>query len=920
METQGGPEPRFEHGDRCRGLRRRVCGTLDRDMRAQVREGAGARAAASALALWLSLAGPALALDPAKSIRQYGLDVWDARSGLPNGTINAIWRARDGHLWLGTDGGLVRFDGAEFELFDRDNTAAFNNNEVVALTEDREGTLWVGLRGGGTLRFSGGRFERLGADEGFTQTSTLSFALAPSGQLWLGTSEGRIARVQAGRASDETQSLGLSTSASDSTHALSVDPTSGTLWIAHSRGVFAVSDGRGRLFSRKDGLSTDLASCVHVTRKGEVWVGTRGGGLNLKEQAGFRAITTRDGLPSDNVLAVHEDRDGSIWVGTTAGLARLTSGRLSAISSEQGLPHDGISALFEDTDGSLWIGTQGGGLARLRDGVFTSYTSREGLADDSVNAVLESRDGSIWVATDAGLSRLRGGQVTRLGRAEGLPDLRVLTLWEDTDDGGLWVGTEAGVALFQGGRFVRHPAIAALADSVPGRLWVRGVRVHRGRLWVGGAEVRHVALNGGPVSVVRRRDGSGLAFTSFVEDSSGALWIGSWNGLLSLDGGEDAVAHELYRTRDGGSQGVVFGGLGDREGSLWIATRDRGLFRLRAGRWSSYGVAEGMPANDVYGVLEDGQGHLWMSTGRGIARVAKRDLDELDRKAVSRARFVVFTASDGLKSAESRFYGQPAAWKSSDGRLWFCTKRGVAVVDPQRAGRPLTPTRVVIQEVRSSAHRYAGSGEITLPPGETEIEIRYAGLDLAAPDKIRFRYILDGWDSDWVDAGRRRTARYARLSPGRYTFRAIASDAHGVFSHKGGSLTLRLLPRFHERLWVRALMLLVLLGGAAAAAVWRQQRGMAEGSRPGRTSSPRRSRSGPRRSSARSRSINGRRRGSRTRTSTGAASRRRRRERRRGWPATTRRSSRRPRPSSRRTASAGGPRRMPRASAISSTR
>lgn len=587
-----------------------------------------------------------------------------------------------------------------------------------------------------------------------------------------------------------------------SIESLAWDPQRRGFWIGHSRGLAAVIEGRPRFFRPEEGLGSPVISVVRVRRTGDVLVGTRGAGLLTLRDGRFHSLSTSDGLPSNDVRSLCEDRDGNLWIGTSGGLVRLSRGRISVLTANEGLPHNGVSALFEDGEGNLWIGTAGGGLARLKDGIFTSYTAHEGLPDDSTNVVIETSDRSIWVGTDSGLARLAGGRVTAFGTADGLPHNRVMALAEDPR-GGLWVGTEAGLVRWDGARLRPDPAAAALTRAVPERLWAYSLLHRAESLWLVGPEVLRTALDGRSVVHTRRREGGPVMGNFLFADSHDRLWCGSYSGLLLLDESGESTTHTIYETKDRASRGVVYAGHADRDGSLWLATRDRGLAHFRDGQVTLYGVAEGLPANQLFSVLEDESGHLWMSSARGIFRVAKAELAAFEAGTATRLHWVTYGISDGLKSDESKFFGAPSAWKARDGRLWFATRRGVSVVDPRAIVHDTAPTPVLVQAVVANHERTTNLEGLVLPPGTRDLEIQYAGLTLSAPERIRFRYRLEGRDPEWVEAGGRRAAYYTNLDPGDYLFRVSATNADGAWGDTQAELRFTLARRFYQTTWWR---------------------------------------------------------------------------------------------------------------------
>jgi ligand-binding sensor domain-containing protein len=766
--------------------------------------------------LLLAPAVSATALDPAKAVTQYVLDAWDTRSGLPNDSVSALAQTRDGYLWVGTVEGLGRFDGQGFTRFDSSIPGTLRASYVRALLVDREGALWIGTHGGGVTRLRNGQFRtwtsaeglshdvvrvlledrdggvwvgtgsgvtlvrdaavrKLGRAQGLSGDVVLSLAQQKDGTLWVGHRNGldRVApqgRVTAFGARQGLPPGGIS--------ALKVD-ASGTLWAGSSRGSLARLAG-GRFVPAAGWRDPKRATVYAIAedRHGSLWVGTFGGGLGRLSRGGVEVLGAGDGLGSDAVLSVFEDREGSLWVGTGTGLRRLRSGRVTTYSAREGLVPDYIWGIFEDGRGQIHFGTTGG-LRTRRGERFFSPIARDELASAWVYSIAETRDGSLWIGTLNGLSRLRGERLTSFARPQGLRSEEIRALLA-ASDGGLWIGTYGGgLHHFDGSRVV-------------------------------------------PVTGSPQLE-SGLVVCLY-EDPSGALWIGTdGDGLVRLDRDGTIVRQTVS---DGLGSDRIRALHRDAQGRLWVATSGGGLSRLEATaaagggarrRWSTWSTAQGLPATTFHAILQDDSGHLWLSSNRGIVRVAIDELDAVARGQRPRVEALLLGISDGMLSAECNGNFQPAALRASDGTLWFPTSKGAVRVDPATLVVDTAPPPVVIDSVLADREALPVQERVRVPPGTAHLEIGYAGLRLASTSPPRFRYRLIGYDEDWVEAGPHRTAYYGRLRPGSYSFRVVAASEDGSWRGSGASLSLTVAPRFHETLWFRGLVALLLVAGLWAA-------------------------------------------------------------------------------------------------------
>jgi signal transduction histidine kinase/ligand-binding sensor domain-containing protein len=736
------------------------------------------------LSAFLALQPAAWALDPARLITQYGLDVWLTRDGLPQNSVRAILQTRDGYLWLGTWGGLARFDGARFTIFNRANTPALGDSRITALAEDADGSLWIGTAHAGLIRLKGGVFEsfRSERDTSYEERSRWQIrSIVPSrhGGLWIGTSGGGFRRFKSG-------SFGRLLMDRHVVRAL-LEDRSGRLWVATSSGVLELSWREPDQFRIERHLLPDhLVNAIYQDRAGSIWIAARGG---LTRVNGERVTTfgRMPGLPTDDVLSIRGDRDGNLWIGTNGdGLVRMRGEQFDLLTRHDSLSNGVISALYEDREGSLWIGSNDG-LNRLRDTRFTAITTREGLSADPVNSVVAGRDATIWIGTEGGgLNRLQAGRITSYTTADGLPANHVGALYE-ANDGSLWISGDGVVARMRDGRI----RLYARDDGVPAGFASAIGETRDGRL---------ILCGEGPVRelrpdrfVVFEEQPPGMEYCySITRDRRGALWFATTGGLVQV--GDEG--HRFYTTRDGLPDQGVHSVHEDASGAIWIATV-RGLARLKDGRVTSFSNV-GPLGEVIFEILEDDAGHFWMNGRQGILKVAARDLEAKAAGRLRDIRITVYGFADGLKSSEyTAAYIQRPACRTSDGRLWFATLGGVVSIDPSVNWiNPLVPP-IAIEEFVAEGQVKA-RGPVDVAAGTNSFEIRYTALSLLAPTRVRFAYQLEGLDPDWIDAGSRRVALYSRVPPGKYRFHVRAANNDGVWNEAGATLDIRVLPHFYQ--------------------------------------------------------------------------------------------------------------------------
>jgi diguanylate cyclase (GGDEF)-like protein len=740
----------------------------------------------------------ALALDPARAITQYVHDTWQAPRSLPQNSVSAIVQTRDGYLWLGTVAGLVRFDGVRSVVFDKANTPALANHRVTSLMEDRDGRLWIGTMQG-LARRDGERMVLFTTKEGLPHDIVTALYEDRVGRILVGTRGGGIVRFKDDRFVRES---GFEATAGLRVKAILEDP-SGTLWVGTETGLVRIKDGQATVLTKKDGLAHDRILSLAGDGKGALWIGTEGGGLIQSKEGRFEAITTKQGLSNDNVWSLGFDHQGSLWIGTDGGgLDRLASGRLSSFTTRQGLGSDFVWAIREDREGSLWVGTNGGGLSRFKDGPIAAFGTREGLSSDFVRAVYRTHDGALWIGTyGSGVNRIAEGRITQLTTRDGLSNDSVVSLLESRD-GSLWIGTRYGLNRLKDGRItvttqkdgLSNDFIYALHEDAEGALWI-GTN--------GGGLDR---LKDGKITSLTTRQGlTSDVVTTLLGARDGSLWMGTYGGgAMRLQSG----ALTGLATKDGLSSNSVIAMREDDDGTLWIATAGGGLNRVRDGRVSAVTTRQGLLDDDVLGLLPDSADHFWLAGVRGLSRVDRREVEDVLDGRRPALRSVGYGVADGMRNAEGNG-GSPAAWRDTDGRLWFATMGGAVVVDPTHLSPNAMAPPVAIEEALADESRLSGDGGWRLPPGTRRLELHYTALSLRDPSRVAFKFRLDGFDRDWIDAGQRRVAYYTNLAHGDYRFRVIAANEDGVWNESGASLAFTVEPRLVERGWFRVLALLV---------------------------------------------------------------------------------------------------------------
>lgn len=726
----------------------------------------------------MALPAPAVfALDPAKAITQYMQTTWTSESGLPQNTVQTLTQTSDGYLWFGTQEGLARFDGVRFTSYTRHNAPGLASSFIQTLVASHDGSLWIGTDSGlshytpAIAAAPNGAFTTLTTRDGLAGNSITALREDREGGLWVGTGKG-LDRIFDGHIRSWTMRDGL---ADVSISVITMD-AGGTLWVGTAKGLCRFENGHFRTLSAQDGFPPDAISALAAAPDGSLWIGTGAHGL-LQIRDG-RVTSFAQTLPRNEIAGLLIDHDGALWVAFDRhGIARLYHGKVDLHDTERGLTSDRCTGgLFEDGEGSVWIGFADAGLAQLRDGKFTVFGTAEGLSGNYTGNVLQAQDGTMWIgADDKGLNHLLAdGRVEVWGPKQGMPNQAVYSLLQ-TRDGDLWVGYRRGTLarLHQGQVSVFHDpdasefSINALLEDHDGTLWMGFEGKGLARFDHG--TIRHITDSG--------------RIAALTQSSDGALWIAlDGDGLQRLDHG----VTNGYTTANGLHSDHVMSLFADPDGSLWAGTQGGGLSHIRNGRMVTWTPDQDMPDTSIGSIVGDNNGNLWFGGDTGIFRIAKKELSQAGGQP-SAVHPLIYGTADGLRSRETLYGSMPCAWKSRDGRLWFGTIAGVAVVDPAHIPMNSVVPPVWIERVKFDSHSIARLNGIRLGPGKGNLEVAFSAPSFVSPQQERFRYRLIGFDSDWIYSGSRRNAWYTNLPPGNYTFTVQAENNDGIWNESGSS-------------------------------------------------------------------------------------------------------------------------------------
>ena len=746
----------------------------------------------------LALCRCAFALNPSLDINQYAHNAWTIRDDFFKGVIMSIAQTPDGYLWLGTEFGLLRFDGVRSVPWQPPADEHLPGSEIRALLVPRNGSLWIGTNEG-LASWKDGKLTHYPQLAGKTVESLLEDR---EGMVWAGVSadpNGGLCAIKNGI----THCYGEDGSFGRQVLSLYED-SRGNLWAGAQTGLWRWKPGAPKLFPMPGVDIYGISEGDH----GELLFSMDTG---IKQLVGGRAEP--DPLPNNKwqfrPYKLLRDRSGSLWIETADhGLVHVHQGRTDLFAQSDGLSGDLVYRVFEDREGNTWVSTDNG-LDRFHDVAVPTSSVKQGISNSVVLSVLAARDGSVWLGTADGLNRWTNGRITVYRKPNGLPDDLIESLFQDYS-GRIWVSTHGGVAWFEHGRFtpistVPAEAVHSIAGDNAGNLWIADQYQGLFHLFEGSV-VERIAW-----ARLGRKD---YAIALLADPVKGGLWLGYSQGGVAYF--KDSHVRASYSSADGLGAGSVNSLQLDRDGALWVGA-DRGLSRIKNVHIATLTSKNGLPCDAVHGVVEDDEHSVWLYLACGLVRLNRTELDAWVTDPKRTIQTTVFDSADGFRTHSIAGAYTPHVAKSRDGKLWSAPWNGASVIDPRHLPFNKFPPPVHIEQITADRKiRWqnlwgAAASNLRLPALSRELEIDYTALTLVAPEKIRFKCKLEGYDRDWQDVGNRRQVFYNDLPPRNYRFRVIASNNSGVWNEAGDSLAFSIDPAYYQTAWFRALIAAVIL-------------------------------------------------------------------------------------------------------------
>lgn len=731
---------------------------------------------------------------------QYRIDQWTADTGLPQNSVHNILQTRDGYLWLTTLDGLVRFDGVRFTVFNKSNSEGISSNRFLVLHEDEQGDLWAGTEDGGVVRYHQGHFTSYGKEQGLTSLQVVHFPITNDGSLLVSLIDGQWMQFSNEKFVPMTPILDPATNA--------IYKPQENLRVTCIYDVIHIGCnlyGSKINWTKADGLpslSLTGRSNAVLDRNGVLWIGLYDAGLvRIENNRIVKIYTEQDGLPGKPFLVaagaraalLTRDKDGAVWLTDLAAWQHQLVGKQFPAP----ITDFGSAMTYEDREGNLWFGTLRDGLFRARRQSITSYSKAEGLTQNNIYPIFEDRNGTVWIGTTEGLFTYRDG-VFAIDKT--LKKQIVSAITEDHSGrifagefGKVWVRDGTDFKLFYQSDF---GVVWAFYPEADGTLWI-------------GSDKGLTKLKDGNAALYTTKDGlAGDDTKVIISDGEGGLWIGSYGGLTHYKDGKFTG----WTEKDGLPSRTVRSLYQDSEGVLWIGTYDGGLGRFKDGKFTRYTIKEGLFNNGVFQILEDMRGNFWISSNRGIYRVNKQELNDFAEGKLNSITSIAYGKSDGMLNVECNGGRSPAGIKTRDGRMWFPTQDGVAVINPEAVRINPQPPPVKIESFLLDRNPVAFNDGVQIQPDQENFEIQFTALSFINSENLRFKYKLQGLDQDWVETGTRRTAYFSHVPPGSYTFRVIAANNDGVWNTEGASIKIVVHPRFYQTWWFIILAAVLVLG------------------------------------------------------------------------------------------------------------
>ncbi|MBI4647312.1 MAG: SpoIIE family protein phosphatase [Bacteroidia bacterium] len=726
-----------------------------------------------------------MGLNPQKKLSQFGISFYSKDEGLPMNGAKTVIYGKDGYLWIGTYSGLVRFDGIRMTVYNVINTPVFRNHGIFYLYEDNDTCLWLGTLDG-LLSYKNNKWKLFTEKQGLPSTGIESIFKDRNGKLWIGTTHGlcylynKSISVQA--VPTLLRNVKIKSIAEDN---------DGIIWIATAeKGLFYLENNIAKHVRLNENAEVHDIRFVLCDNDGSMWAATNSGLYHLTRNKIIECFTEKNGLPSDDIYCLYKDRAGALWIGTrNGGLSKYYSGNFSSLVTTSKFNKHYVTGITEDNEGNIWVSEYNFGIYCLKETKFSSFSAENGFPADVVYCVIEYGDSSLLIGTKDGIIRYRNEQFSSFDCGITLPSPVVRDLLLDSEKN-LWICTNNGLVC----KNEKGVRIFTETDGLSSNLVRIAYEDNYKSLWFG-TENGLNRMKDGEFEPFYRKEGLSDNFIlSVFSDSNGNLWVGTREGLNKMKNG---VIHSYY-TSEGLCSNTIFKGYDDKSGRIWIGCTS-GITVYKDEKFNCLGRIPGAPFNNAFEIIEDNSGFLWITSTDGIYRILKDDIIKIADGNQVRLTSFLYTKADGVTGDQC--VANSKSCMTSDGKLWFPTINGLAMINPSEIEYSQTLPSNKIEMLKIDSIIVFPEGVITLSPGIRRLELYYTGISFTAPEKVLFKYKLEGFDANWIEAGTKREAVYTNLPPGKFIFKVISCNNDGQWNNIPATITIIQNPHFYQTVY-----------------------------------------------------------------------------------------------------------------------